>query len=352
MNGQKLEKETFGWTAAGETVDRYTLRNAGGMIVRTITYGATVTELFAPDRHGTPADVVLGFDDLASYESHNAYFGCMVGRVAFRIRDGRFSLDGKQYQLACDAGGAHLHGGPLGFSKIVWQAEPLRTPDGPAVKLTCRSPDGDQGYPGTLDVSVVYSLTDDNEFRVDCTATTDQSTLVNLAHHSYFNLCGAGCRDILDHRLRLDADLFIPAGAPGVPSGDIVTVRETPFDFTQSTRIGARIEETGGDPPGYDFCYLRNAPAGATARVAELCEPASGRRMEISTNEPAIVAYTANYLDGTLRGKGGAVYERHAAICLETGRPPDAIRFPHLPSIVLHPGDPYRHMCIYRFATA
>jgi aldose 1-epimerase len=271
--------------------------------------------------------------------------------VAFRIRDGRFSLDGNEYQLALDSSGSHMHGGPRGFSKIVWRAEPLQTGDGPAVKFTYRSPDGDQGYPGSLDVSVVYSLTDENELRIDCTAATDKPTLVNLTHHSYFNLSGAGQGDILDHRLWLDADRFIPAGAPVVPSGEIVAVHGTPFDFTRLMPVGARIEETRGDPLGYDFCYLRNPPAGAMARVAELFDPASGRRMEISTNEPAIVVYTANYLDGTLRGKGGAAYQQHSAICLETGRPPDAIRFPHLPSIVLRPRETYRHTCVYRFRT-
>ncbi len=350
MNSPRLEKDVFGKAASGETVDRYTLRNDRGMTVRIIGYGATVTELIAPDRQGKPADIALGFDDLASYESHDAYFGCMVGRVAFRIRGGQFSLDGKKYQLAIGAGNSHLHGGPRGFSKVVWQADPIQSGGEPAVKFTYRSPDGDQGYPGTLITSVVYSLSDENELKIDCTAAADKPTLVNLTHHSYINLSGAGGGDILDHELQLEANRCIPAVAPDAPSGEIVSVKGTAFDFTQPTAIGARIRETGGDPQGYDLCYLRNEPGDAMARVAEVFDPASGRRMEVSTTEPAVVVYTANYLDGTFRGKGGAIYQRHAAVCIETGRPPDAIRFPNFPSIVLRPGEVYRHKCVYRFS--
>ncbi|MCC6124996.1 MAG: galactose mutarotase [Pirellulales bacterium] len=350
MDNLKLEKDVFGTTAAGETVDRYTLRNSRGITARIITYGATVTELFSPDRQGRPADIVLGFDELASYEAHNAYFGCMVGRVAFRIRGGQFLLDGKNHQLAVDGENVHLHGGPRGFNRMVWRAEPISNAAGPAVKFSHRSPDGDQGYPGTLEASVVYSLTEENELRIECTATTDRPTLVNLTHHGYFNLSGAGRGDILSHELQLDADRYIPASAPDVPTGEIAPVRGTPFDFTRSMAIGARIEETGGDPRGYDVCFLRNSPEGAMARVAAAFDPASGRTMEVSTTEPALVFYTANYLDGTPRGKGGAIYRRHAALCLDTGRPPDAIRYPNFPSIVLRPGETYRHVCSYRFS--
>jgi aldose 1-epimerase len=349
MNPSKLEKDVFGRTAAGDIVERYTLRNSRGMMARIITYGATVAELFTPDRQGNLADVVLGFDDLASYEAHNAYFGCMVGRVAFRILGGKFLLDGKEHQLALNEGNTHLHGGPRGFSKALWRAEPLE--DGEAtVKFSYRSPDGDQGYPGTLETSVIYSLTEENELRIDCTAATDRPTLVNLTHHGYFNLAGAGRGDILKHELKLDADRYIPSSSPDVPTGEIAAVEGTPFDFLRPTAIGSRLHETGGDPPGYDLCFLRNRPEGEMAHVAKVFEPSSGRTLEVSTTEPAIVVYTANYLDGTLRGKGGTVYRRHAALCLETGRPPDAIHYPNFPSIVLRPGETYRHRCVYRFS--
>jgi aldose 1-epimerase len=344
MNATKIEKDFFGKTALGETVDRYTLRNSQGMTARIINYGAT------PDRQGKPADIVLGFDDLASYESHNASFGCIVGRVAFLIRDGKFLLDGNEYQLAVGPGNIHLHGGPRGFSKAVWQAEPLQNTNVPAVKFTHRSPDGDQGYPGMLDTTVVYSLTENNELLIDYTATTDRPTIINLTHHSYFNLSGAGSGDILNHEVQLEADRFIPCVNPVAPSGEILPVTGTPFDFTKPTAVGARLHETGGNPLGYDLCYLRNQPEKTMARVAEVFDPASGRVMEVSTTEPALVFYTANYLDGTLRGKGGATYSQHAAFCIETGRPPDAIRFPKFPSIILRPGETYRHQCSYRFS--
>jgi aldose 1-epimerase len=350
MNTSKLEKDVFGKTASGELVERFTLRNAQGMTARIITYGATVTELITPDRQGKPADIVLGFDDLASYESHDAYFGCIVGRVAFRIRDGNFVLDGKSYQLDLNAANVHLHGGPHGFSKRIWRAEPIENDDNPAVKFALRSPDGDQGYPGALDAAVIYSLTEKNELRIDFTATTDKPTLINLTHHGYFNLSGAGCGNILNHELQLDADRCIPPGAPDVPTGGIAPVADTPFDFTRPAVVGSRFGEIGGDPVGYDLAFLRNQTGSAMTRVAEVFDPATGRVMEVSTTEPAFVFYTANYLDGTLRGKGGAIYSQHAAFCIETGRPPDAINYPNLPSIVLRPGEIYRHQCTYRFS--
>jgi aldose 1-epimerase len=347
----KLEQENFGKTAAGETVERYTLRNARGMTAKIITYGATVTELFAPDRDGKSADVVLGFDDIASYETHSGHIGCMVGRVAFRIREGQFVLDGKNYQLEMNEGTTHLHGGPRGFSKRIWQAEPLELGGQPAVKFSIRSNDGDQGYPGTLEAEAVYSLTDDNALRIDCTATTDKPTLVNMTHHGYFNLAGAASGDILSHVLQLDADRLIPSLALGIPTGEIAPVAGTPFDFTRPTTIGARIAETGGDPAGYDLCFMRNSSESEMARVAEAFDSTSGRAMEVWTTEPAFVLYTANYLDGTMPGKGGAKHDKHAGFCIETGRPPDAIRYPNYPSIVLRPGETYRHRCEYRFST-
>lgn len=344
-----IERDAFGQTAAGVAVDRYTLRNRGGMMVRLITYGATVTELWAPDRQGIAADLVLGFDQLSQYEMQSPYFGCTVGRVAFRIARGEFVLDGQSYQLTLNDGADHLHGGRQGFSHVVWQAEPLPDPASPAVRFTYRSPDGDQGYPGTLDTAVVYTLTEDGELRIDYAASADRPTPVNLTHHSYFNLAGAGSGDILEHVLQLDADRWIPAEKPDLPSGEVAPVTGTPFDFLQPTPIGARIQHVGGPTQGYDLAYLHNYPDGNMARVATVYEPRSGRTMVVSTNEPAIILYTGNYLDGSLRGKGGTAYGRYAGVCLETGRPPDAVHHPQFPSTILRPGQVYRHTCAYQF---
>lgn len=349
MTHGSVEKEFFDRTAEGIEVDRYTLRNRRGAMVRIITLGATVTELWVPDRQGTLADVVLGFDDLAPYEQQGPYFGTIVGRVAFRIAGGQFDLDGTSYQLTLNDSGHHLHGGLRGFTHAVWHAEPVDTGGEPAVRFTHHSPDGDQGYPGALDVAVVFSLTDQDELRIEYTATTDRPTPLNLTHHGYFNLAGAGAGDVLGHLLQLEADRWIPAEQPDLPSGEIASVQGTPFDFTSPTSIGARIGRGPGQTTGYDLCYLHNHPGGDLARVAAVYEPVSGRRMEVLTTAPAVVVYTGDYLDGTLRGKGGVGYVKHAGVCLETGHPPDAVHHPHFPSTILRPGETYRQTCVYRF---
>jgi aldose 1-epimerase len=346
-----LEKDHFGTTADGLAVERYTLKNARGAMVRVMTYGATVTELHMPDRHGTIDDVVLGFDTLAQYEQRGPYFGATVGRVAFRIANGEFTLDGKHYQLPRNDGTHHLHGGPRGFSHVVWQAEPLSRGESPSIRFSHRSPDGDQGYPGNLDVAVTYTLTEENDLQIDMVAAADQPTLLNLTHHSYFNLQGIGSGDVLGHVLQLNADRWIVGMEPDAPTGDIVPVQGTPYDFLQPTPIGDRIAQTGGEAPGYDLCYLLNQPTGNLMLAATVDEPTAGRRLQVLTTEPSIVFYTANYLDGTLRGKRGQVYGKQAGFCLETGRPPDAIHHPGFPSTVLRPGETYRHQCVYRFTT-
>jgi aldose 1-epimerase len=338
--------DRFGVTADGVAVERYTLRNAAGMTVKIITYGATVTELRAPDRQGRFADVVLGFDSLRQYETDSPYFGCTVGRVAFRITNAQFTLDGKLYRLTRNAGQHHLHGGVKGLSKVVWRAEPQVGQDLPAVKFSYRSPDGDQGYPGNLDVTVVYTLTERNELRIGYTAVTDQNTPVNLSHHSYFNLAGAGAGDVLGHLLQLEADRYTPTDAATIPTGEIVTVRGTPFDFLTKEKIGARIERVGG----YDLSYLRSESGRELVRVATLEEPISGRRMDVLTTSPAIILYTGNYLDGSLKGKSGVTYRKHAGVCLETGHLPDSVNQARFPTTILHPGKTYRETCIYRFS--
>ncbi len=346
-----VEKDRWGTTAEGLAVDRYTLRNAHGALARVITYGATVTELWMPDRSGNSEDIVLGFDDLPSYETQSPYFGCIVGRVAFRIADGNFLLDGTTHQLSRNDGPHHMHGGHRSFSRCVWQADPISQPDGSAVRFSLHSPDGDEGYPGTLDVVVIYTLTNDNELRIEYQASTDRPTLVNMTHHSYFNLAGDGRGDVLGHTLQLDADRWIPAEEPDLPSGAVAHVEQTPYDFREPTQIGARIQQTTPKTQGYDLCYLHNHPDGKLAHVAMLSDPASGRQMDVLTTEPAIVLYTGNYLDGSLKGKRGQRYGKHAGVCLETGRPPDAVHHPHFPSTILRPGVDYRHTCIYRFST-
>jgi aldose 1-epimerase len=352
MSQASVSKEPFGRTADGTPVDRYTLTNVNGMKVRLINYGATVTELWTADRQGQLADVVLGFDNLSQYETQSPYFGCIVGRVAFRIAGAQFELDGQTYHLSQNRKGGHLHGGVKGFSHCVWHAEPTADPQSPGVRLTLRSPDGDQGYPGNLDITVVYSLTPQNEMRIDCAATTDHATPINLTHHGYFNLAGAGRGTILDNVLQLDADRWIVADEPDVPSGVIAKVQGTPFDFTRPMSIGARIGQVGGKTRGYDLAYLHNQPEGRLSRIGTLLDPASGRSMDVSTNEPGVVFYCANFLDGTLRGKGGANYPQHSAVCLETGRPPDCVHYPHFPSTILRPGQTYRHTCVYRFSAS
>ena len=351
MSNAAIEKDVFGVTVDGIEVDRYTLRNAHGMTVRLITYGATVTELHVPDRNGHLADVVLGFDRLDQYETQSPYFGCIVGRVAFRITRGQFELDGNTYQLTLNTGPHHLHGGVKGLAWVVWKAEPVAGEQGPAVKLTYRSPDGDQGYPGNLDVAVLYALNDRNEMRIDYTATTDRPTPVNLSHHGYFNLAGAGSGDVWGHVLRLDAGRYSVTNEAIIPTGELAPVEGTRLDFTTPTALGARLDHAGGAVVGYDLAYLLDRRDDSLAHVATMHEPVSGRVMEVDTTAPAMIFYTGEYLDGTLAGKGGVVYPRHAGFCLEPGHLPDSVHHPGFPPVILRPGETYRQTSVYRFST-
>ncbi len=352
MNQGRVQKDPFGVTAGGEAVDRYTLRNAGGMTVRLISYGAAVSELWVPDRRGEPADVVLGFDNLAQYEDakQNPYFGGTVGRVAFRITQGRFTLDGRTHQLSLNIPPHHLHGGQRGLSRVVWKAEPLADEKQPAVRFRYRSLDGDQGYPGNLDASVTYTLTGRNELKIDYAAATDRPTPVNLTHHSYFNLAGAASGSVLGHVLELRASRYTPLDEKLIPTGKIVPAAGTPFDFTKPTPIGARVQKESQVADGYDLSYVLDRSGAGLVHAATLREPASGRVMEVFTTQPAIVLYTGNYLDGTVKGKQGAVYAKHAGVCLETAHLPDSVNQPAFPSVILRPGQTYRHTCVYRFS--
>lgn len=343
----EIERDRFGSTGAGEPVTRHTLTNRRGSRVRLIDWGATLTELWVPDRSGTLGDVVLGFDTLEEYEQSESYFGCTIGRVANRIAGARFSLDGRAYALAANDGSHHLHGGRVGFDKAVWRGSELASEQGPAVRFTHTSLDGDEGYPGTLRVRVTYLLDHQDSLHIEYRAETDAPTPVNLTHHGYWNLSGSG--DVLDHELTLHAGRYTEAGPDLVPTGRILPVAGGPFDFRRAKPIGCDIAEL---ELGYDHNFVLADEARSAATLAgELHDPASGRRMELSTSEPGVQLYTGNFLDGVV-GKRGAVHERHGALCLEAQHFPDTLHQPGFPPIVLRPGESYRQLTVYRFDPA
>jgi aldose 1-epimerase len=346
-------REDFGRTKGGEAVEVYTLRNRRGAEARVMTYGATVVSLKVPDRAGRFDDVVLGFDQLGTYEEDTHYIGCVVGRYANRIAKGRFTLNGVEYTLATNNNGNHLHGGLRGFDKVVWKARPLNVRNGSAVELTYVSKDGEEGYPGTLTVTVVYTLTDANELKLDYTATTDKDTVVNLTNHSYFNLAGHGNGDILKHLLTVNADRFTPADATSIPTGELQPVAGTLFDFRRPTAIGARIDQQDEQLQfgnGYDHNYVVNGRAGTLRLAARASEPTTGRVMEVWTTQPGVQLYTGNFLDGTPAGKGGKHYGRRDAFCLETQHFPDSPNHPSFPTTVLRRGARFRSTTVYRFS--
>jgi aldose 1-epimerase len=331
----------------------YTLTNACGGQACITNYGGIVVSLTVPDAAGNPADVVLGYDTLDAYVRQNPYFGCLVGRYGNRIAHGRFRLDGRDYVLALNDGDNHLHGGEKGFDKVVWNAVPEENDGGPALVLSYVSPNGEEGYPGTLSVKATYTLTRDNGLELVFSATTDAPTLCNLTHHSYFNLAGAGTGDILDHEVMINADRFTPVDDTLIPTGDVRAVEGTPLDFRQPTGVGDRInadDEQLRLAGGYDHNWVLNKQRdGELSLAARVREPASGRTMEVLTTEPGMQFYSGNFLDGTLTGKGGAVYEQHSGFCMEPQHYPDAPNKPAFPSAVLRPGDVYANTIVYRF---
>jgi aldose 1-epimerase len=349
----EVTRELFGVTQQGETVDVITLTNAGGLEVRAITYGGIIVSLRTPDRQGNLDDVVLGYDDLDGYLRDSPYFGAIVGRYGNRIANGRFALDGESYELATNNGPNHLHGGLRGFDKVVWGAELLESDDGVAVVLTHVSPDGDEGYPGTLTARVTYTLTDQNELIVDYFATTDKATPVNLTQHSYFNLAGAGSGDVLGHQLRINAQNFTPVDETLIPTGELARVTGTPFDFTTSTPIGARIEQDdeqlthGG---GYDHNFVLDRTGTGLQHAARVAEPTTGRVLDIYTTEPGLQFYSGNFLDGSITGKSGRVYRHRYGFCLETQHFPDSPNRPNFPSTILRPGEEYRSRTVFAFS--
>jgi aldose 1-epimerase len=351
-----IEKGSFGQTKDGKAVQLYTLTNDSGVIAKVTNYGGIITELWVPDRDGKLADVVLGFDNITDYEEKSPYFGCIVGRYGNRIAGGKLTLDGVTYdKLAINNGSNHLHGGLKGFDKQVWDAETFETADGIGLKLRYLSKDGEEGYPGNLDVTVVYTLTDDNELKIDYEATTDKPTVVNLTNHSYFNLAGhaAGTGAVLAHEMMINADSFTPvADANSIPTGEIRSVKGSPMDFTRPTPIGDRIDDACDQlkfGAGYDHNWVLNKQEKGLLLAARVVEPNSGRVMEVLTSEPGVQFYSANFLDG-FTGKGGATYPRRSGFCLETQHYPDSPNKPEFPTTELHPGEKYETTTVYKFS--
>jgi aldose 1-epimerase len=348
-----VTKASFG-TADGQSVDLYTLRNVHGVEARITNYGGILVSLKVPDRNGKFDDVVLGFNDLDTYLKGHPYFGALIGRYGNRIAKGRFTLNGVEYKLAVNNGENTLHGGLKGFDKVVWTGKEMKTKGGPAVVLTYLSKDGEEGYPGNLNVRVVYTLTNNNELKIEYSATTDKDTVTNLTHHSYFNLAGEGNGDILSHIVTINGSRFLPTDAGSIPTGELRKVAGTPFDFLTAHAIGERInqdEEQLKLGNGYDHTWIINGRPGTLRLAATAYESTSGRTMQVWTTEPGVQFYTGNFLDGTLTGKSGKIYQRRFGFCFETQHYPDSPNHPAFPTTTLKKGATYRSTTIYRFGS-
>jgi aldose 1-epimerase len=348
---QLITRAPFGQTKDGTPVEIFTLRNAKGMEARISNYGGLIVSLKVPDRNGQIGDVVLGYDNLDGYLKETPYFGAMIGRYGNRIAKGKFTLDGVEYTLAINNGPNALHGGKIGFDKVVWKPEIIIGPEGASLQLQYVSKDGEEGYPGNLSVTAVYSLTDDNMLKLEYTATTDKDTVVNLTQHSYFNLSGKG--DILKHEVTIPADRFTPVDSTLIPTGELKPVEGTPFDFRHSTAIGARIgqdDEQLKFGNGYDHNWVLNKPMGQFGLAGRAYDPDSGRVLEVLSTEPGLQFYTGNFLDGKITGKGGCVYQFRNAFCMEPQHFPDSPNHPDFPTTVLKPGQVYKHTLAYRFS--
>jgi aldose 1-epimerase len=346
---RKVTMRNFGTTPDGTAVSLCELEN-GPLTVKVMTYGAIITEIDTPDRNGKLGDIVLGFDSLEGYLGTHPYFGATVGRVANRIARGKFTLDGKEYTLATNNGPNALHGGLKGFDKAVWKAGVKSGPEGPSVTMSYRSRDGEEGYPGNLDVRVTFTVTAKQELKIEYSATTDKATPINLSNHSYFNLAGRTTEPILDHQVMLAADKYTPVDDTLIPTGEIAAVAGTPLDFTRPTEIGARIKQIKVDPVGYDHNFVLNSGGKSLALAASVYEPKTGRLLEMFTTEPGVQFYTGNFLDGMITGKGGTVYRQYQGFCLEAQHFPDSINHPNFPSAVLQPGQTYSQTTIYKFS--
>ncbi|MFO0935259.1 MAG: aldose epimerase family protein [Gemmataceae bacterium] len=346
-------KDADGKVIPGGAVTKYTLTNRNGAKASIMTYGAILTNMWVPDKDGKLADVVMGFDTIEGYLGGHPYFGSNVGRCGNRIAKGKFTLEGKEYTLATNNGPNHLHGGVKGFDKKIWRGEAMMTAAGPSVKLTYTSPNGEEGYPGTLSVVVQYTLTVDNALRVETSATTDKTTVCNICHHSYFNLAGHNSGTILDHDVQILAKNYTPTDDTLIPTGKIEPVAGTPFDFTSPTAIGKRIKEIKADPVGYDLNFALDAKAGGMPNLAVIVsEPKSGRTLEVYTDQPGMQFYTGNFLKDEV-GKGGSAYKQYGAFCFEAQKYPDSINKPEwckgVLSPILKPGEEYKQFTVYKF---
>ena len=343
-----VEKGIFGNLSKNRSVEFFTLKNKIGMTAKLISFGATLVSLKVPDKNGKSADIVLGYDDLESYVNDTCYFGCTTGRFANRIANARFKLDAGRYRLAANDGKHHLHGGIRGFNKAPWQGREFEKDSLCGVIFKYLSPDGEEGYPGNLHVSVTYTLTDDNELKISYQASTDKKTIVNLTNHSYFNLAGHDSGDILSHRIQINADGMTVVDDDYIPTGQIMAVKGTDFDLTESKPISENISKFR---LGYDFNYVLDKPTPAELSfAAKVVEPQTGRVMEVFTTEPAIQFYTGNFLSA-VKGKSGAIYGKHDAFCLETQHFPDSPNHPDFPSVVLEPSKIYSHITVHKFST-
>jgi aldose 1-epimerase len=349
-----IQRSVFGKMPDGQEVHLYTLTNANGMQVAITNFGGRIVSILAPDRNGKRVDVVLGFDNLPDYMKYNTYFGALVGRYANRIGGARFTLDGKVYHVPVNNGPNSLHGGIKGFDKRVWTANEIPG-DEPGLELTYLSKDGEEGYPGNLQAKVVYTLTKDNGLKIDYSATTDKDTVINLTNHSYFNLAGEGNGNVLKQVLWINSDEITPANATQIPTGKIMKVDGTPFDFRKPTPIGARIDE---DNPqlkigkGYDINYILDRKGPGLELAARVYDPESGRELEVYTTEPGVQFYSANFLDGSIPGKGGVKYGFRSAFCLETQHYPDSPNHPSFPTTELKPGETFHQVTVFKFTTA
>ncbi len=341
----------FGTAPDGAPVKLYTLRNKNGMVVRIMNYGGIIQSIMVPDKNGKLGDVVLGYDNINEYLTNSPYFGALIGRYGNRIAKGRFTLDGVSYQLATNNVPSSLHGGVRGFDKVIWQAQPGCSDQGQTLKLTYVSHDGEEGYPGQLTVTALYTLTDDNAIRLDYTATCDRDTVLNLTQHSYFNLAGHG--DILHDIVYINADKFTPVDSTLIPTGEIKPVDGTPFDFRTPTAVGARIGEDNEQlkfAGGYDQNWVVNHPMGELGLDARVTDPTTGRVLEVWSTEPGLQFYTGNFLNGTMTGKGGWVYQFRDALTMEPQHYPDSPNHPNFPTTELKPGEVYHNTILYRFS--
>ncbi len=350
--GTRIEKKVWGTTPEGRTAELFTLSRDGAPTVAVTSHGACIVSILAPDRDGQRADVTLGYEDLAGYLQDTAHLGAVVGRYANRIAEGKFTLGGRTYELARNNGPNHLHGGPGGFGRRLWTPRVVTGPEGDALELTYVSADGEEGYPGTLTATVVYSLTAEGGLRLDYSATTDAPTVLNLTNHAYFNLAGEGSGDVLGHEMQIEADAFTPVDGTLIPTGGVRPVDGTPFDFRKPVALGARIDapdpqlQVGG---GYDHNFVLRGAPGELRLAARVYEPHSGRVLEVLTTQPGVQLYTGNFLDGTIVGKSGRPYEKRGGFCLETQHFPNSPNQPEFPSVVLEPGGRYEQTTVFRF---